>query len=86
MNLLYKPFSLMLSALAGVLAGSVFKRVWKAVSGKDDVPSATDADSTWREVLLAAAIQGAVFALFKAAMDRAGAAGVHKATGRWPGS
>ncbi|SNR82863.1 Protein of unknown function [Actinomadura mexicana] len=34
---------------------------------------------------MAAAIQGAVFGLVKAATQRAGAHGVRKATGHWPG-
>jgi hypothetical protein len=36
-------------------------------------------------VLLAATLQGATFALVKAAVDRAGAEGTHKLTGFWPG-
>jgi Protein of unknown function (DUF4235) len=36
-------------------------------------------------VLLAAAIQGAIFAVVKAAVDRAAAVGTHKLTGTWPG-
>ena len=38
-----------------------------------------------REVVLAAAIQGAIFAATKAAIDRAGARGFTKVTGAWPG-
>ena len=38
-----------------------------------------------REVVLAAAIQGAIFAATKAAIDRAGARGFTKLTGTWPG-
>jgi hypothetical protein len=38
-----------------------------------------------REVVLAAALQGAIFAATKAAIDRAGARGFTKLTGSWPG-
>jgi Protein of unknown function (DUF4235) len=38
-----------------------------------------------REVVLAAAIQGAIFAATKAAIDRAGARGFTRLTGNWPG-
>jgi chorismate-pyruvate lyase len=38
-----------------------------------------------REVLLAAALQGAIFAATKAAIDRLGAQGFTKLTGSWPG-
>ena len=37
-----------------------------------EAPSAKDRDRTWREVLAAAAIQGAVFGVVKALIDRAG--------------
>lgn len=39
-------------------------------------PNATDQDYTAREVLLAAVLQGALFGLIKAAVDRAGMRGV----------
>ena len=35
-------------------------------------------------VLAAAAVQGAIFALVRAAVDRAGATGVKRLTGSWP--
>ena len=38
-----------------------------------------------REVVLAEAIQGALFAATTAAVDRAGARAFYKATGAWPG-
>jgi Protein of unknown function (DUF4235) len=52
---------------------------------QDDAPSATDAERGWREILLAAALQGAIFAVVRAAVDRAAATGTHKLTGVWPG-
>jgi len=84
-KVLYKPVSLLVSVLGGVLAGSIFKRVWKFAAGEDDAPKATEAGRGWREVLLAATLQGAIFALVKAAVDRAAVEGTHKLTGTWPG-
>lgn len=83
-KLAYKPVGILLSVGAGVVAGAVFKQVWKRTSGEDDTPNATDEDRGWGEVLLAAAIQGVIFALVKAAIDRGGATGVRKLTGTWP--
>ena len=80
----YKPVGLLLGVGAGALAGFVFKEVWKLASGDDDAPNATDEDRGWGEVLAAAALQGAIFALVKAVVDRGGAAGVRKLTGNWP--
>ena len=84
-KLLYKPVSMLVSVLGGVLAGAIFKRAWKTAAGEDEAPKATDAGRGWREVLLAAALQGAIFALVKAAVDRGAAEGTRKLTGVWPG-
>jgi predicted metal-dependent enzyme (double-stranded beta helix superfamily) len=83
-KLTYKPVGMLLGAGAGVISGMIFKQVWKLAGHDDDAPNATDRDRSWTEILLAAAIQGAIFAVVKAAVDRAGAAGVQKATGQRP--
>jgi uncharacterized protein DUF4235 len=83
-KLAYKPVGLLLGIGAGAVAGFVFKEVWKVASGDDDAPNATDEDRGWGEILAAAALQGAIFALVKAAVDRSGAVGVRKITGQWP--
>ncbi|HVW44508.1 MAG TPA: DUF4235 domain-containing protein [Amycolatopsis sp.] len=82
MKLLYKPLSMIISALGGVLAGAVFKQSWKAISGDDEAPKATATDHRMREVLLAAALQGAIFGAVKAAVDRGGAQAYEKTTGK----
>jgi hypothetical protein len=81
MKVLYKPLSLVVSALGGVLAGVVFKQAWKAITGDDEAPKATATDRRIVEVLTAAALQGAIFGLVKAAVDRGGAHAFEKATG-----
>jgi hypothetical protein len=83
-RLVYKPFGLIVGATAGLIAGYVFKQVWRLASGDDDAPDALDEDRGWTEVLLAAAIQGAIFAIVKAAVDRGSAEGVRRLTGTWP--
>jgi hypothetical protein len=85
MKLLYKPAGMLVSVLGGVIAGAIFKRVWKVAAGEDDAPKATDAQRGWREVLLAAALQGAIFGLVKAVIDRGAAEGTRRFTGVWPG-
>jgi len=80
----FKPINLVLGIGAGALAGLVFKQVWKFASGDDDAPSAGDEDRGWGEILAAAALQGAIFAVMKAVVHRGGAVGARKLTGRWP--
>jgi predicted metal-dependent enzyme (double-stranded beta helix superfamily) len=81
----YKPVGLLLGIGAGALAGALFKQAWKLTGHDDDAPNATDEDRGWAEILVAAALQGAIFAVVKAAVDRGGAAGVRRLTGEWPG-
>jgi Protein of unknown function (DUF4235) len=82
----YKPISLLISVLGGVLASMLFTRVWKAITGQDEKPSPTDYHRGWGEVLAAAVMQGAVYGFVKALLDRAGAHGYARATGEWPGA
>ncbi|MGC5360840.1 DUF4235 domain-containing protein [Streptomyces sp. DT24] len=84
-KLTYKPVGLVLGGVSGVLAGAVFKQVWKRVGHEEDAPDATDQGRRWREVVIAAAIQGAIFAAVKAVADRGGATAVRRLTGTWPG-
>jgi hypothetical protein len=84
-KVIYKPVSLAVSVLGGMLAGAIFKRVWKLAAGQDEAPTATDVRRGWPEVLAAAALQGAISALVRAAVDRGTAEGTRKLTGVWPG-
>jgi len=85
MKFLYRPLGMLLGALGGFLATAIFGQVWKVVGRDEEAPSATMRNRSWREVLLAAALQGAIFGLVKAAIDRGGAKGFQKLTGKWPG-
>ena len=85
MKLVNKAVGMLVSVLGGMLARSLFKKIWKAVTGEEDAPKPTDARRGWGEILLAAALQGAIFAVVQAALDRATAEGTAKLTGEWPG-
>ncbi|GAB7037524.1 MULTISPECIES: DUF4235 domain-containing protein [Catenuloplanes] len=82
--LAYKPVGILAGVAAGAVAGAVFKEVWRLVGNDEDAPNATDEDRGWTEILVAAALQGAIFAVVKAAVDRGGAVGVRRVTGHWP--
>jgi hypothetical protein len=85
MKVLYKPLGIVFSVIGGILAGTIFKQIWKRISGEGEAPKATESEYGWREILPAAAAEGAVFGLVKAAIDRGGAQGFEKLTGVWPG-
>ena len=41
-KLLYKPAAMLVSVLGGVVAGAVFRQVWKVAAREDDAPEATE--------------------------------------------
>ena len=84
-KLAYRPVGLIAGLVAGAISGAIFKQIWKLVAKQDDAPTALQSEYKMREVVIAAAIQGAIFAATKAAVDRAGARGFTKLTGSWPG-
>jgi hypothetical protein len=84
-RLFYKPFGLLFSVLGGIVAGAIFKSVWRVTAHEEEAPEATDKRRGWGEVITAAAAEGAVFAGDKAVIDRAGATGFERVTGAWPG-
>jgi hypothetical protein len=83
-KILYKPIGIVGGIIAGAVAGAIFKRTWKLIERDDTPPRPRDEDRRWPEILLAATIQGAIFAAVKAAVDRGGATAMRRATGAWP--
>ncbi|PWI10133.1 hypothetical protein DIZ27_13755 [Streptomyces sp. NWU339] len=82
--LAYKPIGFALGWTSGTLAGLAFQKTWKLIRHEDNAPDALDRDRHWGEILLAAAIQGAIFAAVRSAVDRAGAKAIERSTGYWP--
>ena len=85
-KLVYRPVGLLASLAAGAVAAAIFKQIWRRVADEDDAPDALQSEYSLPKILLAAAIQGAIFAVVKALIDRGGARGFEKLTGSWPGS
>ena len=82
--LVYKPLGFVLGWSSGILAGLAFRKTWMAIRHEEDAPDALDRDRGWGEILLAAAVQGALFAVLRSAADRAGAKVIERQTGVWP--
>ena len=84
-KMLYKALGLLAGMLGGMVASAIVGKVWKLTPGHDEAPEAIDTRRSWGEILTAAALQGAIFAVIRAAVERATVASAEKLTGEQPG-
>lgn len=82
-----RPGGLVSGIISGALAGVLFKQIWKVASPSHskDTPKALESAFPLREIVIAAALQGAIYATVKALVDRSGARAFEKILGEWPG-
>lgn len=85
MRAVYRPLSLLVSVIGGVLASAAFNKVWSSVGPTEEPPQSKNRDCSWKQIVPAAALHGAVFGSVKAAVDRGGLKGFERLTGVWAG-
>ena len=84
MKLLFTPFSIIAGLLAGFAGKKIFEQVWGVIDDEEP-PESEHRDATWTKVIIAAALQGAIFRATKEAVDRGARTAFANATGTWPG-
>ena len=86
-KILYRPWGLAASLLGGLIAGQIFQQVWKRLDPEspEDPPKPLQSEYRLPKVLLAALVQGALFSVIKALINRGGARAFERWTGEWPG-
>ena len=84
LKVLFIPFSVLGGFAAAFLGKAVFAQIWEAID-EEEPPDAKHRDVTWAKLLVAAAIQGAIFSLCKSIFQRVTRIGFANLTGSWPG-
>nr|MCW2728621.1 hypothetical protein [Aeromicrobium sp.] len=87
-KILYRPVGIVSSILGGLIASLLFKQIWKRVSAGEgaDPPGPLQSEYAFKEIILAAILQGAIYSVVKTVIQRQGAKTFERATGEWPGS
>jgi hypothetical protein len=84
MKFVFMPISIGGGLLAGMLARKVFDQIW-SLFDEEEPPDSKYREIDWTKLLIAAAIQGAIFRALKEATDHASRRAFERTTGTWPG-
>jgi len=81
---LFLPFSILTGLLAGLIGRKLFDQVW-GIFDEEEPPDSKHLEISWGKLLLAAAVQGAIFRAVKEATDHGSRRAFMNLTGAWPG-
>jgi Protein of unknown function (DUF4235) len=84
MKLLFLPFSIVAGLIAGSLAKKLFDGIW-SLFDQEEAPEAEHRDISVVKLVLALAIEGAVFRVVRGLVDHGARRGFQNLTGSWPG-
>jgi hypothetical protein len=83
-KLLFIPVSVSGGLLAGFVSKKIFDQLWGLVDDEEP-PDSKHREIDWGKLLLAAAVQGAIFRAVKEASDHYARRAFARTTGSWPG-
>jgi hypothetical protein len=83
-KLLFIPFSIAAGLIAGLVGKKLFNGLWGVIDDEEP-PDSKHRDISWGRLLIAGAIQGAIFRAVKEATDHASRRAFYRTTGTWPG-
>jgi hypothetical protein len=81
---LFLPFSILSGLLAGFIGKKLFNAIWGAIDDEEP-PDSKHLEISWQKLVVAAAMQGAIFRAVKEATDHGSRRAFMGLTGTWPG-
>ena len=84
MKLLFIPFSILASRLAGLTGKKLVDRIWSLIDDRR-APKPDERGASWPKLAAALLIEGAIFRLVSGIADQAARRWFAGLTGRWPG-
>lgn len=84
MKFVFMPFSFGIGVLGGLVGKKLFEKIW-GLFDEEEPPAGEHRDVPWPKVLIALALEGAVFRLVKGVIDRSLRTAFYRVTGTWPG-
>jgi Protein of unknown function (DUF4235) len=81
---LFMPISILSGLLAGFVGKKLFEGIWGAFD-EEEPPESKHLEISWMKLLLAGAIQGAIFRAVREVADHGSRRAFMRVTGTWPG-
>ena len=78
------PISILSGLLAGFVGKKLFEGIWGAFD-EEEPPESKHLEISWMKLLLAGAIQGAIFRAVREVTDHGSRRAFMRMTGTWPG-
>jgi Protein of unknown function (DUF4235) len=83
-KLVFLPVSILSGLIAGMLGKKLFNGIWGVIDDEEP-PDSKHLEISWGKLLLAAAVQGAIFRAVKEGTDHGARRAFMNLTGSWPG-
>jgi hypothetical protein len=84
MKFLFLPFSIVAGLIAGSLSKKIFDGVWQLFD-EEEAPEAEHKEVSLAKLGLALVIEGAIFRAVRGLVDHGARRGFYNLTGSWPG-
>jgi Protein of unknown function (DUF4235) len=83
-KILFIPFSIVGGLVAGLVGKKAFEQIWGLID-EEEPPEPAQREAAWWKLVLALALEGAIFRAVRGAVDRGSRQGFASLTGAWPG-